>query len=102
MKTVAVITAFLLMLSVPCLAARSSLRCRGKLISLGDTKAEVLAKCGEPSLMEGGTAERYSLRRTGAASVEQWTYNFGPSKFMKILTFQGSKLKKIEGGQHGF
>jgi hypothetical protein len=34
--------------------------------------------------------------------VEQWICNFGPSKFMKILTFRGFKLIKIEDGEHGF
>ena len=101
MKTVALITAFLLMLSVPCLAA-SSLRCGNKVISVGDTKAQVLAKCGEPLLVEAGTVEKRSRQRTGTASAEQWTYNFGPSKFMKILTFRGSKLMRIEDGDRGF
>ncbi|MES0362883.1 MAG: DUF2845 domain-containing protein, partial [Desulfobacteria bacterium] len=64
--------------------------------------AQVLAKCGEPLLVEEGTVEKRSRRRTGTASVEEWTYNFGPSQLMKILTFRGSKLKKIENGDYGF
>ncbi|MGE4543626.1 MAG: DUF2845 domain-containing protein [Pedobacter sp.] len=85
--------------------AASAMRCGSQIVSKGDTKAEVLAKCGQPLLREyiGKDAEfkdgydTYSER-----IVEEWTYNFGPRKFMQILRFRGSTLIQIINGDKGF
>jgi len=72
--------------------ADDAMTCGTNLVSVGDLKASVLTKCGDPFLKAdiggGGTRER-------------WTYNFGSGSFMKILTFDGDRLESIEDGDKG-
>ncbi len=82
-----------------------AMRCGSQIIAEGDTKAEVLAKCGEPLLREyiGEDAEfHYGYGVYSKRIVEDWTYNFGPRKFMQILRFRGSTLIHINSGEKGF
>ena len=85
--------------------AEANMRCGSKLIQIGDSKAEVLLKCGEPMLKESVAVKEESKRidipLTSASSngeagsvdnadpavvrrkesitktVDQWTYNQG-------------------------
>ena len=106
-------------------ALAAGFRCGTKLVSVDDTKLEVRYKCGEPASIETWTEERsrylhYRLkpgddRHTGKkgyrsrghgkktyVNVEEWTYNLGPSRFMRLLRFENGKLKKLETGGYGF
>ena len=107
--------------------AAGSMRCGTRLVSPGDTKAEVLLMCGEPMLKETvGQKERAKRidiplddasntsksqsrdNKTATASVrrkesvttiiDQWTYNQGKGKLLKILTFEGGELVEIAAG----
>ena len=89
-----------------------ALRCHGEVVDIGDHKIEVLQKCGEPEYVD----ERYGAkgsrlhhpRRTldieeyEEVLIEEWTYNFGPRKFMRILIFENGILKKIEKLGYGY
>lgn len=82
-----------------------ALRCGSQIVGEGDTKVEVLAKCGEPLLREyiGEDATfNYGYGTYSKRTVEEWTYNFGPNKFMQILRFRGSTLIDIKNGDKGF
>jgi hypothetical protein len=35
-------------------------------------------------------------------NIEEWTYNFGPGRFMNFIQFQNGKVKKVEYGDYGF
>lgn len=63
--------------------------CGGRLVSEGDSKAEVEAKCGEPASKE--------TRSKG----EEWVYDFGPRSLVRILTFRGGRLIGTETGGYG-
>ena len=101
--------------------------CGGKLISIGDTKYEVINKCGEPAFIDVRTEKRikrdyyrelfpwwdfgrYSDRRVyrepflviEEVIIEEWTYNFGPTRFIRYLTFENSKLVDVITGEYGF
>ena len=76
---VAAVVTFQIVLSNPA-SAEDSFRCGTYLITLGNTKADVLAKCGPP------TTEEY----------QTWTYNRGDTKFVTILRFTGERLTIIE------
>lgn len=78
-----------------------AMRCGNRLVSRGDSKAEVFIKCGEPSFseviaIEAGPGIGFSALKV---PVEQWTYNQGPNTFLKILTFKGGKLDDISEGE---
>jgi hypothetical protein len=90
--------------------AVDSMRCGSKLVQIGDTKVDILAKCGEPTLrgkIERNTTVKKSRARS-ASTVEdrsrvdeQWTYNFGPQDFLYTLTFEGVELTSIGRGGRG-
>jgi hypothetical protein len=80
--------------------------CGDRIISTGETKGEVLAKCGEPFYR---TSYDEELReqfdeihsRRVVVTVEEWTYNFGPQRFLRIITFRNGKVVDIRTGQYG-
>ena len=95
--------------------ADRALRCQGRLVYIGDLKADVLSKCGEPDQIEqweenphGYTSkiydyekERYQLPELikGPILVERWTYHLGSNRFTRYLLFQNGELIKIERGE---
>jgi hypothetical protein len=98
-------------------AADSYLRCQGRLVSIGDTKAAVLGKCDHPDKREqweeehNGTiaqiydykTERYIAPKQikQPIQMERWTYMLGSNKFIRYLYFQNGELIKIETGERG-
>jgi hypothetical protein len=112
---------FLLLLSLILLnnsmAADRHLRCQGRLVSIGDTKEEVLDKCDNPEKRDQWEEDQnstisqiydYKTERYIAPKVlkkpirmERWTYNMGPNKFIRYLYFQNDELIKIETGERG-
>jgi hypothetical protein len=119
MKKIYVLLIFFLSLSmVPCAAPTDACRCGNKLVSTGDTKAEVLSKCGPPAFSEQRTEERVErihgeshynqgeLREPIVGKVEvnidEWYYNFGPTRFIQIFRFENGKLVTIENGNYGY
>jgi hypothetical protein len=82
----------------------TDLRCNSGLIMLGESKLEVVSKCGEP--VSKDTTDRRvpgsSSSNPAYITVEEWTYNFGPYDFIHVLEFQGTTLKAIRRGARGF
>jgi len=81
--------------------------CDGKLVSPGHTKVEVLMKCGEPAWKESREeqiTERLdeNTKRRTTVLIEEWTYNFGPQSFLRILEFRNGKLADIRTGGYGY
>ena len=110
------ITLYLCCLTFACIFAGDAygLRCGTDLVNIGDRKIDVLRKCGEPALVDEWEEEE-TLRRSprierfGEDSrrrifirVEEWTYNFGPTNFIQILTFKNGELVDIRTGRRGF
>ncbi len=115
-------------------ASADSMRCGTKLVVTGDTKLEVLKKCGEPDLKEtikmlktskevnlsDHTSTNLTSRNSSLSSndhsgqsgitlgtetieaIEQWSYNHGPTQFIKLLTFRGGRLESVEAAERGF
>ena len=77
---------------------------------MGDSKADVLTKCGEPIYKEKvgrQTTGRVTTRLKSLNSAkhkyketetnrEQWLMNVGSGQFFRVLTFEGWELVKIE------
>jgi hypothetical protein len=80
-------------------SSESSIDCAGGIVEVGDTKVELLGKCGEPTLRDARSSVRGTLI---VATVEEWTYNFGPSRFLMRVTLEGGKVVLIERGGHGY
>ena len=92
--------------------AFAGFRCGPKLVTIGDTKVEVIGKCGEPTFAETTavvSGDRYGsnlsygkTRDRVTQTIEKWTYNCGPHKFIKILVFRGGILRDIETSDYGY
>jgi hypothetical protein len=82
--------------------AYGTLRCKGRIIDVGDLQAEVLALCGEPtkratSKFPVRAATRSGFTRfIGYSTAEQWTYSRGWGKFPAVLFFDDGRLRRIE------
>lgn len=81
-------------------------RCPNGLVNEGNTKYEVLMKCGEPTFKDVRTEERAAKTGEGAhvrytVQIEEWTYNFGSRKFLRILTFHNGELIRISRRSYG-
>jgi Protein of unknown function (DUF2845) len=86
-----------------------SLRCKGDFASIGDNKASILQKCGEPMLRDTFCAAptppgdkhvrpQDGGRRHGCVDVDEWTYNPGYGQFLTTLRFESGKLVSIAYG----
>jgi len=87
--------------------ASSNVRCGNDLVSLGDTKAEVIIKCGIPSWKN--TWRNEIIDNVNAADElrmsvdrERWIYNFGPNSFLRFLLFENNRLIDISTGGYGY
>lgn len=71
----------------------SNFRCNNKFVTLGDSKAVVFIRCGEPLFRE-------TVSGNNRDKVEEWTYRpKGNRSFLRILTFTRGKLTRIERGE---
>lgn len=110
---------------MPNSAQALAFRCDSFLIDVGMHKAEVLKKCGNPAMRDQKTERRrLGMRQSGSqqgtstrhshdhrsaseyeleveVQIEEWVYNFGPQRFMQLLTFEDGRLKKIQDLEHG-
>lgn len=104
-------------------------RCDGKIVSVGDTKFDVIAKCGDPSFVDtwvenriqrdhyrelfpkNGRDPRGELERRDYREplfieeyvvIEEWTYNLGSNRFIRYLTFENGRLVRIRTGRYGY
>ncbi len=85
----------------------ATLDCAGGIISVGDTRVDLLAKCGEPDHKESHDEEIVERLDDGARlklfiTVEEWTYNFGPTQFMRIVTLKNGTVAGIRTGNYGY
>ncbi len=85
-----------------------ALRCGNQLVREGYRTSEVLERCGEPDYRDA-RVEYHSIRVRGSGitqpgidlekvvpvNIEEWTYNFGPRRFMQWLRFENGTLVEI-------
>ena len=98
-------------------ARADGFRCENKVVSLGDSSVRVRDVCGAPDAAEQRTEKR-TVRRvqsvpcaTGVCAVvvedsievriEDWTYDFGPHRFMQYLRFESGVLTNVRSGSYG-
>ncbi len=114
--------ALLALAALLCAPAAQAFRCNSFVIDEGMHKAEVLKKCGAPSARDSRTEKRiirvregqFNTTRPGTVqgqvveqerevlvSIEEWTYNFGPSQFMQLLIFEDGRLKAVQDLGYG-
>ncbi|MEE9395537.1 MAG: DUF2845 domain-containing protein [Methylococcales bacterium] len=93
-------------------------KCGSNIVTKGDRKIDVLKTCGEPALVEerveyidrsgvsaefhGNPSVTIDNTRYQTVVIVEWTYNFGPRRLMRLLTFKAGVLKKIEALGYGY
>jgi len=88
--------------------------CGHDLVKEGDYKLQVLEKCGNPDYQESRVEYRSTvLRGSGLAqpgldlirqepvTIDEWTYDFGPRRFMQWLHFENGRLILIKDLGYG-
>lgn len=94
-------------------AAADSFRCGTRLVTDGDSIDKVQALCGAPdSIQRREVMQRpvrwyrgrpyYTTYEPVPIPIEYWTYNLGPNKLMRRLTFEDGLLVDVETLNHGY
>ena len=122
MKLTRLLAALLiLLLTEPALA----LRCGNRVITDGDPMIKVKKYCGDPDVVQQRSIVRSGIPRSSSrvddsdaptqddellirdrsyveVLVEDWTYNFGPNKLMRLIRFENGVVRDIEQLGYGF
>ncbi len=93
--------------SVP--AAADGMSCPGGVISVGDSRLDVLGKCGQPTLVEARPAQVtewvgdrvQGASRTVTITVETWTYDLGSSRLLQYVRLEAGKVVNVRTGGYG-
>jgi hypothetical protein len=84
-----------------------ALRCNGKIVSEGDSKSEVITKCGEPNFKDNLQKEYIkiyaasNIQKKTYTEIEYWLYDFGSHTLVRLLEFEDNRLIKITTGDYG-
>jgi hypothetical protein len=108
MKTKLLISCFMLLITWQSALA---MRCGNELVLEGAGALEVINKCGDPQYIEESVEYRsvtidnmqagLYLQHETPTKVQEWSYNFGPRRFMRLLRFENGKLQTIESMGYG-
>ena len=91
--------------------------CRSEEIVEGQSKYRLLASCGEPLTRRTvgyvtALRPRYQRRHGGFTTSrgdypvevfrEEWVFNFGANRFLKVVTIEDGAVANVENGDRGF
>ena len=89
-----------------------AMRCGSRIIANGDTSVKVREYCGEPvavqvrrGLSSFVDRDGYRLWLPGFAEeilIEEWTYNFGPRMFMRVVRIENGLVTDVRKLGYGF
>jgi hypothetical protein len=107
MRTVSLIIALAMIALLPGVSSASGYLCEGKIISVGDTSSDLIAKCGEPDWKQSSTEEIITTidkdtTKKILIAVEEWTYNLGPDRFIRIFKLKNGRVVDIRQGGYGY
>jgi hypothetical protein len=115
----------LLFLALGLAGPAAALRCGNKLVQRGDPMPKVLKFCGDPVATQTRSIVRRGIPRSrvfrdGKFSryaddellindrsfvevlVEEWTYNFGPRKLMRVIRFENGLVADVIALGYGY
>lgn len=117
LRSIALLLIFATVLAAPAQA----FRCGNRIVTEGDDIAHVAHVCGEPDSVQHWTEVRlrpiyYHERVTPhferrhrshfalpvEIHLEQWTYNLGARRFMRVLRFENGRLVDIRATRYGY
>lgn len=82
-------------------------RCNLDDIGHGASAFSVQMTCGAPMFIDTRYREVLLATKHGSARIvrqriEEWTYNLGPTQFLRILIFENGELAETRTGERGF
>ena len=102
----------------------NAFRCGTRLVTVEDTREDVIYKCGEPTSVDSWEEERiqrdfrsyqeydprtdrYQWYREPflvnvKVKIELWTYNLGSTQLIRYLRFENGAIKEITTGSRGY
>ena len=93
-------------------ANASSIRCGTRVISEGDHVSKLVRYCGEPDFAHTRRAHvpffdsvsGTTFYPPGVAElwIEEWTYNLGPHKLMRLVTLESGVVRDIKHLGYGY
>ena len=105
-----VVVSVILAMQAPAFAVDSgTMRCKGGIVSVGDSAGEVLARCGQPAttsqsakkVVEKGQNANQTKTIT-TIIVDNWIFNFGPNQFQYRLELQDGRVSRMESLDYGY
>ena len=98
----------LLGLALPARAA-DGMSCPGGVVSVGDSRLDLLGKCGPATFVEARPAQVtewvgdrvQGASRTVAITVETWTYDLGSSRLVQYVKIEAGKVVNVRTGGYG-
>lgn len=95
-----VIMAMALFFLSPSMASASAFYCNNKIISVGDSKYEVLSKCPSPEYVE--RSEREVIKRVSSSEIkkeiiqrETLIYDLGPDTIIRAVVIENDRVIEI-------
>lgn len=90
--------------------AEAALHCRNKVVSRGDPAAKLLEFCGKPQAVQKRLVQRAYVSPRGLALpgfveevwIEEWTYNFGPYRLMRVVRIEDGVVDTIRHLGRGY
>jgi hypothetical protein len=86
--------------------------CDSSAIRAGSSKLDLLARCGEPVLVDvRPLVDLYPAdvsrgvvgwRPGQIRDLEVWTYDFGPQQLVRFVFFENGVVREVETGGHGY
>lgn len=97
-----------LWLAVPT-RADDGMSCPGGVISVGDSRLDLLGKCGPATLVEARPAQVtewvgdrvQGASRTVTISIETWTYDLGSSRLVQYVRVEAGRVVNVRTGGYG-
>jgi hypothetical protein len=96
--------------AAPPAQAEGGFRCgTGRVIRNGETEDDVARKCGDPDAVRTWNETRTETTWQKGQVVErqvvivhdEWTYNLGPDRLIRYLSFTDGRLCKVATGGYG-
>jgi hypothetical protein len=103
------VTAVLAALAPSAAGAADGMSCPGGVISVGDSRLDLLGKCGPPALVESRPAQVsewvgdrvQGASRTVTITLETWTYDLGSSRLVRYVKLEAGRVANVRTGGYG-
>ncbi len=124
------LAAFIVLIATMSMGERAmAMRCGNKLVLKGDHQVKILRFCGDPTHMlqraiyRSGPTRQFTSRHSGSRRVrealgddeilvstrsfvevliEEWTYNLGPRKLMRVIRFENGIVTDVRHLGYGY